>query len=135
MTNSKIPVKLKQLRLKRKVVLKMKTFTKGLAAMFLCGALIGINFNTAEAAETPEVAGIEDLSINSLDTEEMGNRLFPPPRDGHRPPPPPPHRDRYGPPPPPRDRYGPPPPPHGHRPPPPPPRHGHRPPPPPHHGW
>ena len=116
----------------------MKTFTKGLAAMFLCGALIGINFNTAEAAETPEVAEIEDLSINSLDTEEMGNRLFPPPRDGHRPPPPPPppHRDRYGPPPPPpRDRYGPPPPPPGHRQPPPPPRHGHKPPPPPHHGW
>lgn len=63
----------------------MKTFAKGLAALLICGAIISVNFDKAEAAE------VADVTINSVETENLA-RHFPPP------PPPPRHRHRHHPP-------------------------------------
>ena len=91
----------------------MKTLVKGLTALLICGSMIGLNLENAEAA---------DLTTNSVEIQELA-------RHHHKPVPPPPrnrHHDIH--------RH-----PHHHDyfwvdppPPPPPPRHGgHRP----HYRW
>lgn len=103
----------------RKAVLKMKTFVKGLAALMICGTLLGVNCDTAEASE------VADLTTDSIETEDLA-------RHNRFPPPPPPRHDRHR-----HDNFGyndyeppPPPPPHYDRH-----RHEHRPHFPPHHRW
>ena len=82
----------------------MKTLVKGLTALLICGAMIGLNIENAEAA---------DLTTDTVEIEELARHNHkpmpppPPPRpnDRHRPlrhhdyfwldpppPPPPPHR-------------------------------------------
>lgn len=100
----------------------MKKFVKGLAALIICGSFIGLNLESAEAAEGA------DLTENTIEIEEMARHHYPPPhhpppppvRPGHRPPPP--HYDDWRDPPPPPPGFG------RHRPGP---RPGHHPPPPP----
>lgn len=107
----------------------MKRAIKGLATLFVCGAL---NFGLTADVQATELESID--SSDSAYQEMYGSpppgygrpRHRPPPDDhwGHRPPPPPPD-DHWGhrpPPPPPDDRWG-------HRPPPPDDHWGHRPPP------
>ena len=77
----------------------MKTLVKGLTALLICGAIIGLNIENAEAA---------DLTTDTVEIEELArhnHKPMPRPNDRHRPlrhndyfwldpppPPPPPHR-------------------------------------------
>ena len=57
----------------------MKTLVKGLIALLICGAIIGLNIENAEAA---------DLTTNSVEIQELA-------RHHHKPVPPPPPRNRH----------------------------------------
>ena len=57
----------------------MKTLVKGLTALIICGAMIGLNIENAEAA---------DLTINTVETQELA-------RHRHQPVPPPPPPPRH----------------------------------------
>ena len=83
----------------------MKKLAKGLAALIICGAFMGLNFENVQAAE---------LSTSSVETQEFARH-----HHNYPPPPPPRHHDRHGhnlrhyhddwgfnpPPPPPHDRH------------------------------
>lgn len=83
MKNKKYTLQLAVRKLERKAVKKMKTLVKGLIALLIFGAMIGLNLENAEAA---------DLTTNSVAIQELArhhHKPVPPP------PPPPRHHDKH----------------------------------------